>query len=137
MLLNKNIYSLYRYQCLLIFYGKRNKTYSVVSALSNNLNSTMKTLIDSKEYKKALNLLYEHYDISTDFTKNMAIKACTKLHDYNEGHRILQKLSPTSLNDPYIQTSLIHFYMQSHKVDKACHLFSTIVNKSNPMFHHE
>ncbi|CAF2048261.1 unnamed protein product [Rotaria magnacalcarata] len=134
MLLNKNIYSLYRYQCLLIFYGKRNKTYSVVSALSNNLNSTMKTLIDSKEYKKALNLLYEHYDISTDFTKNMAIKACTKLHDYNEGHRILQKLSPTSLNDPYIQTSLIHFYMQSHKVDKACHLFSTIVNKSNPMY---
>ncbi|CAF1414299.1 unnamed protein product [Rotaria magnacalcarata] len=94
----------------------------------------MKTLIDSKEYKKALNLLYEHYDISTDFTKNMAIKACTKLHDYNEGHRILQKLSPTSLNDPYIQTSLIHFYMQSHKVDKACHLFSTIVNKSNPMY---
>ncbi|CAF1249238.1 unnamed protein product [Rotaria magnacalcarata] len=94
----------------------------------------MKTLIDSKEYKKALNLLYEHYDISTDFTKNMAIKACIRLHDYNEGHRILQKLSPTSLNDPYIQTSLIHFYMQSHKVDKACHLFSTIVNKSNPMY---
>ncbi|CAF1942653.1 unnamed protein product, partial [Rotaria magnacalcarata] len=26
------------------------------------------------------------------------------------------------------------FLVQSHKVDKACHLFSTIVNKSNPMY---
>ncbi|CAF3542686.1 unnamed protein product [Rotaria socialis] len=110
MLLNKSLNSLFRYEFLPVFYGKRNKTSSVVLAVSRKLNSTMKTLIDSKEYKNALNLFHEHYDRSTDFTRNMAIKACTNLCDCQEGHKILQKLPATSLNNPYIQTSMIHFY---------------------------
>ncbi|CAF3185331.1 unnamed protein product [Rotaria socialis] len=94
----------------------------------------MKSLVDSKQYEKALKLFNEQSQISTDFTINMAIKACTKLHDYQQGVNIKEKLSPKTLNNPYIQTSLIHFYMQCHKVDHGYHLFSKIVNKSNPMY---
>ncbi|CAF4068573.1 unnamed protein product, partial [Rotaria magnacalcarata] len=64
----------------------------------------------------------------------MAIKACTKLHDYQQGVSIKEKLSPKTLDNPYIQTSLINFYMQCHKIDHGYDLFSKIVNKSNPMY---
>ncbi|CAF3834221.1 unnamed protein product [Rotaria magnacalcarata] len=134
MFLNKSLHPLYRYQYLLIRYRKTNKNYSITSSSSNNLNSTMKSLVDSKQYEKALKLFNEQSQISTDFTINMAIKACTKLHDYQQGVNIKEKLSPKTLNNPYIQTSLIHFYMQCHKVDHGYHLFSKIVNKSNPMY---
>ncbi|CAF4808418.1 unnamed protein product [Rotaria sp. Silwood1] len=70
--------------------------------------------MDSKKYKQALNLFNEQSAIATNSTIVMAIKA--------------------SLNDPYIQTSLIHFYMQNHKIDDAYRLFSKITNKSNPMY---
>ncbi|CAM4852053.1 unnamed protein product, partial [Rotaria magnacalcarata] len=41
------------------------------------LNSTMKKLFDSKQYKEALNLFDQNFKISTDSTIDMAIKACT------------------------------------------------------------
>ncbi|CAF5021025.1 unnamed protein product, partial [Rotaria sp. Silwood1] len=105
-----------------------------ISLSSNKLNSTMKILIDSKQYKKALNLFNKQSNESTDFTKNMAIKACTKLRDYQTGFKILEELSPTSRNDPYIQTSSIHLYMQCHKIDHAYNLFLKATNKSDALY---
>jgi len=43
----------------------------------------------------------------------MALKVRTKLSDYKRGMNIQQKISSHSLNNPFIQTSLIHFYSKS------------------------
>jgi hypothetical protein len=82
--------------------------------LSNvSLSPTMKKLIDSKRYKDALDLFDRQSNVSTDLVFNLALKACTKLADKQRGIRIHQKLSLQSLQDPFIQTSLIHFYSKS------------------------
>jgi hypothetical protein len=70
----------------------------------------MKKLIDSKQYKDALDLFDRQSNVSTDSAFNLALKACTKLADRERGIRIHQKLSPQALQDPFIQASLIHFY---------------------------
>jgi len=57
----------------------------------------MKKLIDSKQYRKALNLFDEQSEISFDFTISLALKACTKLNDRQRGNKIQQQLSPKSL----------------------------------------
>ncbi|CAF1449460.1 unnamed protein product, partial [Rotaria sordida] len=94
----------------------------------------MKKLIDSKQYKEALDLFDQQTEICNNFTIDMAIKACTILNDYKRGITIQQKLSSNSLNNPYIQTSLIRFYMQRHDIDNATRLFSTITNKSHYIY---
>ncbi|CAF0886287.1 unnamed protein product, partial [Rotaria sordida] len=94
----------------------------------------MKKLIDSKQYKEALDLFDQQAEICNNFTIDMAIKACTILNDYKRGITIQQKLSSNLLNNSYIQTSLIHFYMQCHDIDNATRLFSTITNKSNYIY---
>ena len=70
----------------------------------------MKKLINAKEYQKALNLFQQHPKERNDILITLALKACTKLGDYQSGIKIQQQLSTDSLNDPYIQTSLINFY---------------------------
>jgi len=70
----------------------------------------MKKLIDSKQYQKALDLFQQQSKLRTDISVNMALKACTKLHDYQRGINIEKQLSSHSRNDPFIQTSLIQFY---------------------------
>jgi hypothetical protein len=70
----------------------------------------MKKLIDSKQYQKALDLFQQQSKLPTDISVNMALKACTKLHDYQRGINIEKQLSSHSRNDPFIQTSLIQFY---------------------------
>ena len=47
--------------------------------------------------------------VSTDITLNMALKAGTELHDRERGIQIHQQLSSQSLENRFIQTSLIHF----------------------------
>ncbi|CAF4144178.1 unnamed protein product [Rotaria magnacalcarata] len=98
------------------------------------LNSTMKKLFDSKQYKEALNLFDQNFKISTDSTIDMAIKACTISKDYKRGIRIQQKLSFKSRNNSYIQAALLCFYLESKDIDNAMHLFSSITNKSNYMY---
>ena len=88
----------------------------------------MKKLISTKQYKKALNLFNQQSGTLTNQTINMAIKACTKLHDYEEGLKIVQKLSSESLNDPYIQPSLIHFYSKSFIYQLRLSLFKILTN---------
>jgi pentatricopeptide repeat protein len=80
----------------------------------------MKKLIDSKRYKDALDLFDRHSNVPTDLAFNLALKACTKLADRGRGIRIHQKLSPQSLQDPFIQTSLIHFYSKSRSPLTKC-----------------
>jgi hypothetical protein len=70
----------------------------------------MKKLIDSKQYQKALDLFQQQSGPRTDVFVNMALKACTKLHDHQCGINIEKQLTSHSRNNPFIQTSLIHFY---------------------------
>jgi len=93
---------------------KRYKISSISSSSSSStkLDLTMKKLIDSQQYEKALNLFDQQSESSTDICITMALKACTKLQDYKRGMNIQRQLSSRSLNNPFIQTSLIHFYSE-------------------------
>jgi hypothetical protein len=106
--------SLSMFRRFLSLYPKIYKTSSVSSSPSSiKLDLTMKKLIDSKQYRKALDLFDQQCHLCSDVIINMALKACTKLHDYQRGMNIQRQLSPHSLNIPFIQTSLIHFYSES------------------------
>ncbi|CAF4533465.1 unnamed protein product, partial [Rotaria magnacalcarata] len=71
MLLFKNSsYSIYRFQRLLSLYQKNNETPSIPSSMK--LNATLKKLLDSKQYKEALDLFDQKFEICTDFTIDMA-----------------------------------------------------------------
>ena len=70
----------------------------------------MRNLISARQYKEALDLFDRKLSICTDSTFNLALKASTRLSDYQRGVRIHQQLSSKSLQNPFIQTSLIHFY---------------------------
>ncbi|CAF2195062.1 unnamed protein product [Rotaria magnacalcarata] len=98
---------------------------------STKLNATLKTLVDSKQYEEASKHFDQQPNLHTDFSIDMAIKACTMLHDYKRGINILQKLSSNSLSNHYIQISLIRFYMECRDVDNAYRVFASISNKSN------
>ncbi|CAF1016309.1 unnamed protein product [Rotaria sordida] len=133
MLQIKNIrFSLYQFPRLLSLYQKKNEEFFNSSSIK--FNSILKNLINSKQYEKALDLFDKNYEICTDLSINMAIKACTILQDYKRGINIQKKLSTNSLNNPYIQISLIRFYMQCHDIDNANRIFSTITNKSNHIY---
>ncbi len=97
----------------LLFSYMRTSKLSFVSFSSTELNSTMKKLIDSKEYKKALDIFYKQSQFQTDASINMALKASTKLNDYKRGMNIVKQFSKDSLKNSFIQTSLIDFYSKS------------------------
>ncbi len=98
---------------LLYPYHRINKISSILLSSSLiKLDLTMKELINLKQYQKALDL-FEQLKSSTDVTINLALKACTKSNNYEYGLKIREQLSPKSLNNPFIQTSLIHFYSKS------------------------
>jgi 3-methyladenine DNA glycosylase AlkD len=117
MFISLNMFTANRFsifQRFLIRYTQKNKTSSVSSSSSwSKLDSTMKKLIDSKQYRKALNLFDEQSETSSDIAINLALKACTQLNDHQRGIHIGQQLSSKSLKDPFIQTSLIHLYSKS------------------------
>ncbi|CAF1067251.1 unnamed protein product [Rotaria sordida] len=132
LMIKNNFISIYRFQRLLSIYNKSNEKSTISSSIK--LNSTVKELIDAKQYNQALDLFDQNFEICTDYTIDMAIKACTVSNDYKRGINIQQKLSSSSLNSCYIQTSLIRFYMQSHDIDNATRIFSTITNKSSYVY---
>ena len=74
------------------------------------LDLTIKRLIASQKYEEALDLFDRRRSQCTNVTFTLALKACTKLSDYDRGIRIHQQLSSYLLEDPFIQASLIHFY---------------------------
>jgi pentatricopeptide repeat protein len=84
----------------------------------------MKELIDVRRYKEALDLFDRPSQAPNDYSLNLALKACTKLGLRQRGIKIHQELSSKSLQNPFIQVSLIHFYMQCKDVDRAEEIFS-------------
>ena len=70
----------------------------------------MKQLVESRRYRDALNLFDLQSPSVTDKTLTLALKACANLRDRERGIRIHSQLSPHLLQDPFIQTSLMHFY---------------------------
>lgn len=126
-MLTRRIYQLFNQ-----FQQRTNRLVSVItselstSSLSSSaiqLNLKMKKLIQSQQYKQALDLFEKQYSLSNDVTNTLALKACTKLEDHQRGIQIHQKLSLKSLNDSFIQTSLIHFYSKS--IEFFNHYFSS------------
>jgi len=87
---------------------------SSLSSIAKKLNSTMKQLIDLKQYEKALNFFQDQCQFRTDISINMALKACAELRNYQRGIGIEKQLLPSSLNDPFIQTTLMYFYSELH-----------------------
>ena len=89
------------------------KTSMRLSASSSiTFNSSMKKLIDSKQYRKALDLFECEPQLRTDNSVNMAIKACTELHDYERGKTIIKQLSADSFSNQFTQISLLQFYIK-------------------------
>lgn len=118
----------------------------------------MKSLINSKDYQKALDLFEEETAFATDVSFNMAIKACTELRQHERGLQIIKHLPSHSLHNYFIQTSLIRFYsklfgfvspefhqqtvvfqmhlirlhlVQCHDSDSANRIFFAMTNKTN------
>ena len=137
-------------QRLLIAERWQYRYFSSVSSSSIELNNTMKSLIDARKYRAALDLFDRQHRSSTDTSLTFALKACTKLGDLDRGIRIHQQLSGQSLTNPFIQTSLIHFYSRSEDVyfrrvslhslvqcrdfDRAHRLFTAVENKTVMMY---
>ncbi|CAF1982133.1 unnamed protein product [Rotaria magnacalcarata] len=111
LLIRNNSYWIYRFNRLLSSCQSKNGENLFSSSMT--LNSTMKKLFDAKQYKEALNLFDQNFEISTDSTIDMAIKACTISKDYKRGIRIQQRLSFKSRNNSYIQAALLCFYRKS------------------------
>ena len=83
---------------------------SIASPTRKKLYSEIKTLIDSQKYQNVLDLFDRHHRISSDPTITLALKASAAIRDYKSGLRIHQQLSEQSRDNPWIQSSLIHFY---------------------------
>ncbi|CAF4667704.1 unnamed protein product [Rotaria magnacalcarata] len=97
-----------KYPCFSMILSLSSSSSSLSSAIE--LNSTMKKLIGSRQYKQVLGLFDRQFPMCTDVTFTLALKTCGKLEDHKCGVRIHQQLSLKSLQDPFLQTLLIHFY---------------------------
>lgn len=84
------INSLALFHHVLSSYEKKCNISSLKSSLIK-LDVTMKNLIDSQQYEKALDLFSQPSEVHTDITINMALKACTKLSDYKRGIKFTNK----------------------------------------------
>ena len=78
--------------------------------LHSSLSGKMKKMIDARQYKDVLDLLERQSQPVDDTVFNIALKACTKLNAFHHGIKLHQQLSEKSLANPFIQSSLIHFY---------------------------
>lgn len=89
-----------------------NVIHKATNSIHINTETEMKKLNDRKEFAKAIALFdkYKHQQVPTDRAVVQAIKACTRLGDFKRGVTIHKELSNHSLNDIYIQSTLIHFY---------------------------
>ncbi|CAF1516483.1 unnamed protein product, partial [Adineta steineri] len=123
--------SLFIFRRVLSMSEKRYRTLSISSSSSSrDIYPIMKKLIDTKQYKKAIDIFDEKFDLCKDLEIDLVLKACLNLNEYQCAINIQQKLSQNSLNNPYIQTSLIQLYIQHHDINNAYRLFLKITNKS-------
>ena len=91
---------------------RRSTTSAAVASSALKLNSKIKQLIESRQYRQALDLFDKQSHLSTNSTITLALKASTLARSYKHGVQIHQQLSKQSLTNPWIQTSLIHFYSE-------------------------
>jgi hypothetical protein len=84
------------------------------STTYTNIESEMKKLNDREEFAKVLTLFdtQKYKEMSSDRVVVQALKACTRLGYLERGKIIHKKLSNRSLNNTYIQATLIHFYSE-------------------------
>ena len=77
-----------------------------------NVEIEMKRLNDTKQCSQALTLFdqVQRRQMPRDQVIVQALKACTRLKDLQYGVNIHKKLSNRSLNNSFIQSTLIHFY---------------------------
>lgn len=80
-----------------------------------NLDEQMKKLNDQKQYEKCLDLFDKYQQINknkpfSSLSVTQALKACTRIGDFQRGLTIASILPSRLKNDPTIITSFIHFY---------------------------
>ena len=107
MIFNKSVYLVFRNVAVI---EHRNILSFSTSSLLRNFGESMKVLIDQKKYQQALNLFNQNATSASDVAINLALKACTKLKNFEYGRNIHQQLSSEKINNPFIKTSLIHLY---------------------------
>ncbi|CAM4821705.1 unnamed protein product [Rotaria magnacalcarata] len=117
---------------ILSLYQIRYAASSILSS-SKEIYLRVKKLLDSKEYQKVLNLFDQQSHLCKDIEINMALRACINLNDYQRGINIQEKLSQDSLNNSYIQTSLIRLYslISNNMLEKVLDLFDEMKIKPN------
>ncbi|UJR24040.1 hypothetical protein I4U23_027005 [Adineta vaga] len=109
---------------------------TITTSNQTNIDIEMKKLNDRKEFVKALDLFdkLKHQTILTDRILLQAFKACTQLGYLERGQIIHKNLSDSLLNNSYIQTTLISFYMQCGRVNDAQHVFD--LSKKKTLMHY-
>lgn len=76
-----------------------------------DLGNQMKRLNDDRQFQKVITLYDSHIDQHQNtLVANQALKACIELGDLNRGIQIHQNLSSFSINNSFIQISLIRLY---------------------------
>ena len=78
------------------------------------LDEQMKKFNDQKQYEKCLDLFDKYKQINkkpfSSLSVTQALKACTRMGDFQRGLTIASILPSRLKNDPMIITSFIHFY---------------------------
>ena len=75
-----------------------------------DLSEQMKKFNYQGDYRKSLALFTENPSARSDACISQALKACSKLQDFQRGKEIHQQLKSRSINNSFIQTSLINLY---------------------------
>ncbi|UJR24047.1 hypothetical protein I4U23_027012 [Adineta vaga] len=106
---------------------------TIISSKQINIDIEMKKLNDRKEFVKALDLFdkHKHQTILTDRILVRAFKACTRLSYLERGQIIHKNLSDSLLNNSYIQTSLINFYIECGRMNDAQRVFDSSIKKTS------
>ncbi|CAF1579670.1 unnamed protein product [Adineta ricciae] len=105
---------------------------TIASLPRANIELEMRRLNERKLFTKTLDLFDRHKnsELLTDRIIVQALKACTQLSSLERGQDIHEQLSNQSTNNIFVQTSLIHFYMQCGRVSDAQRVFDSCVNKT-------
>ncbi|CAF1620630.1 unnamed protein product, partial [Adineta ricciae] len=96
-----------------------------------NIELEMRRFNERKQFTETLDLFdkYHNSKLLTDRIIVQVLKACAQLSSLERGQNIHKKLSTQFRNDIYIQTSLIHLYMQCGRVNDAQCVFDSSIKK--------
>ena len=100
---------------ILCFYEQRYRIQSTLSlsSPSNEISFRMKKLLNEKQYREVLNLFDKQSKPWKNVTVQMALEASIYLNEHQRIVDIEKKLLPSSLNNSYIQRTLVQFYSKS------------------------